>query len=120
VLSAYFDYTNQKHSQIKCKPLSRSHLHSFTTYSLIGSHVVLLTSYRAQRRLIMMYKWDAQQAFGLIKKYAVSAFVGPAAMTGDLLLVFEEKKEVPKGFVSLGGGWLLRPPSIVLHTFELL
>ena len=50
-----------------------------------GSHAVYLASYRHQRKLVAMYKWDAAIAAQLIEAEKINSFIAPAAMTGDLL-----------------------------------
>ena len=50
-----------------------------------GSHAVFLQSYRAQRKMVSMYRWDPLQAVQLIESERITSFVAPAAMTGDLI-----------------------------------
>ena len=50
-----------------------------------GSHAVFLHSYRAQRKIVSMYKWDPELAAELIEREKITSFVAPAAMTGDLV-----------------------------------
>ena len=47
-----------------------------------GSHAVYLQSYRAQRKIVSMYKWDPAEAAALIEEEKISSFIAPAAMTG--------------------------------------
>ena len=53
-----------------------------------GTLAVYLSSYRTQRRLVSMYKWDVAEAARLIEKEQITTVVAPAAMTGDLVVVF--------------------------------
>ena len=49
-----------------------------------------LASYRHQRRIVSMYKWDVTEAAEIIESEKSASFIAPAAMTGDL--VVEAKK----------------------------
>ena len=46
-----------------------------------GSHAVYLASYRHQRKLVCMYKWDPVIAAQMIEAEKISTFIAPAAMT---------------------------------------
>ena len=50
-----------------------------------GCHAVFLASYRAQRKLVLMTKWDATRAAQLIEQERISSFIAPSAMTSDLV-----------------------------------
>jgi long-chain acyl-CoA synthetase len=74
-------------------------------FHVTGAHAVLLSALRQQRRVALFSKkWDPEEALQWIAKYGVVNFVGPAAMSGDLLRVIEKAGGAPKCFVSLGGG----------------
>jgi long-chain acyl-CoA synthetase len=53
-------------------------------FHVTGSHAAFLQSFRAQRRLIVMYKWDVERGMELIEREKVTAFVGTPAITGDV------------------------------------
>ena len=78
-----------------------------------GSHAVYLSSYRAQRRLICMYKWDVAQAAEIIEQERVSSFVGPAAMTGDLMVYAQTSDRDLSSLAMVGGGGAPRAPEQV-------
>ena len=78
-----------------------------------GSHAVYLQSYRAQRRLVCMYKWDPEQAAELIERERITGFTGPAAMTGDLVRVAQLTRRDLSSLVSVGGGGAPRAPEQV-------
>jgi len=78
-----------------------------------GSHAVYLQSYRAQRRLVCMYKWDPAQAATLIEAEKITSFVGPAAMTGDLVREARRTDRDLSSLISVGGGGAPRAPEQV-------
>ncbi len=78
-----------------------------------GLHAGLLSSFRAQRKVVLMYKWDAELATEIIEREKISSFVAPAAMTGDLV---EQSKRSNRDLSSLavvGGGGAPRAPEQV-------
>jgi long-chain acyl-CoA synthetase len=79
----------------------------------MGSHVVYLASYRAQRKIVSMYKWDPEAAAALIEKERITAFSGPAAMTGDLERVARRTGHDLSSLASVGGGGAPRAPEQV-------
>lgn len=78
-----------------------------------GSHAVYLLSYRAQRKIVSMYKWDAQQAARLIEAEHISSFVAPAAMTGDLVSAAQRSNHDLSSLITVGGGGAPRAPEQV-------
>jgi long-chain acyl-CoA synthetase len=78
-----------------------------------GSHAVFLASYRAQRRLIAMYKWDVAIAAEIIERERVTAFVAPAAMTGDLVVHAQSSNRDLSSLAMVGGGGAPRAPEQV-------
>ncbi|MEY4373295.1 MAG: hypothetical protein RL219_2064 [Actinomycetota bacterium] len=78
-----------------------------------GSHAVFLQSYRAQRKMVCMYKWDPEKAVELIEREQISNFTGPPAVTHDLV---EAAKRTSRDLSSLrlvGGGGAARAPEQV-------
>ena len=78
-----------------------------------GSHAVYLASYRLQRRLVCMHKWDPEQAAELIEREHITSVVAPAAMTGDLVRVGRETRRDLSSLLSIGGGGAPRAPEQV-------
>ncbi len=78
-----------------------------------GSHAVYLASYRAQRRLVSMYRWDVAEAARLIEQEGVSSFIAPAAMTGDLVAHARVSTRDLSTLASVGGGGAPRAPEQV-------
>lgn len=78
-----------------------------------GSHAVYLASYRAQRRLVCMYKWDPERAAELIVRERITSVVAPAAMTGDLVAVAARRGLDLGSLATVGGGGAPRAPAQV-------
>ena len=78
-----------------------------------GSHAVYLSSYRAQRRIVSMYKWDVERAAELIERERISSVIAPPAMTGDLVAVAKRTKRDLSSLLTVGGGGAARAPSQV-------
>ena len=78
-----------------------------------GSHAVYLASYRHQRKLVAMYKWDAAIAAQLIEAEKISSFIAPAAMTGDLVQEATRTQRDLSTLASVGGGGAPRAPEQV-------
>lgn len=79
-----------------------------------GSHAIYLSSYRAQRKIVCMYKWDADQAAELIEREKIHSFIAPAAMTGDLVQAAAQRSERDLStLISVGGGGAPRAPEQV-------
>ncbi|MFP6805833.1 MAG: class I adenylate-forming enzyme family protein [Pseudomonadales bacterium] len=78
-----------------------------------GSHAVLLASYRSQRKMVCMYKWDPVIAAEHIEAEKIAAFIGPAAMTGDLVKVAAETNRDLSSLSVVGGGGAPRAPEQV-------
>jgi steroid-24-oyl-CoA synthetase len=78
-----------------------------------GSHAVFLSCYRSQRKLVSMYKWDADAAAALIEKEKISSFVAPAAMTGDLVQAAKRSSYDLSTLLTVGGGGAPRAPEQV-------
>ena len=82
-------------------------------FHVMGSHVVYLASYRAQRKIVSMFKWDPAQAAALIELERITAFSGPAAMTGDLVREARRTGHDLSSLASVGGGGAPRAPEQV-------
>ena len=83
-----------------------------------GSHAVYLASYRAQRKLVCMYKWSPTVAAQLIDAHQITNFIAPAAMTGDLIEQARRDGIALNSLVSVGGGGAPRAPEQVKRIEE--
>ncbi|MEP6623155.1 MAG: class I adenylate-forming enzyme family protein [Acidimicrobiia bacterium] len=82
-------------------------------FHVTGSHAVYLSSYRAQRKLVCMYKWDPDVAAELIEREQVNSFIAPPAMTGDLVRLATTSKRDLSSLRVVGGGGAPRAPEQV-------
>ena len=82
-------------------------------FHVLGMHAVYLASYRAQRRLVCMRKWDPAVAAELIERERVTAFSGPPAITGDLVREAKRTNRDLSSLASVGGGGAARAPEQV-------
>jgi long-chain acyl-CoA synthetase len=78
-------------------------------FHVTGSHAVYLASYRAQRRVVSMYKWDPAKAAELIERERITSLVAPSAVTGDLVRVARETGRSLETLAVIGGGGAPRP-----------
>jgi len=78
-----------------------------------GSHANYLSSHRAQRRLICMYRWDVAEAARLIEAEQATMFIGPSAMTGDLVNHARAAGKDLSSLAVVGGGGAARAPEQV-------
>jgi long-chain acyl-CoA synthetase len=78
-----------------------------------GSHAVYMASYRSQRKLVSMYKWDAELAAELIERERITTFTAPAAMTGDLVQTARRTRRDLGSLQTVGGGGAPRAPEQV-------
>ncbi|HEY3800095.1 MAG TPA: class I adenylate-forming enzyme family protein [Caulobacteraceae bacterium] len=82
-------------------------------FHVTGSHAIYLQSYRMQRKLVCMFKWDPYQAAELIEREKITSFTAPAAMTGDLVRIARETSRDLSSLVTVGGGGAPRAPEQV-------
>ena len=82
-------------------------------FHVMGTHVVYLASYRAQRKIVAMYRWDPEQAAMLVEREKITHFSGPAAMTGDMVRVGQRTGHDLSSLISVGGGGAPRAPEQV-------
>ncbi|MDZ7684810.1 MAG: fatty acid--CoA ligase family protein [Gammaproteobacteria bacterium] len=83
-----------------------------------GSHAVYLSSYRAQRKLVCMYRSDPALAAELIEAEKISSVIAPAAMTADLVNEAGRTNRDLSTLVSVGGGGAPRAPEQVKRIGE--
>jgi long-chain acyl-CoA synthetase len=82
-------------------------------FHVSGLHASYLSSFRAQRRVVAMYRWDADAAAALIDREQLSSVVAPAAMTGDLVRVARADNHDLSSLLLVGGGGAPRAPEQV-------
>jgi len=82
-------------------------------FHVTGCHAVFLQCYRAQRKLVSMYKWVPDLAAELIERERITSFTAPAAMTGDLVRIARETSRDLSTLQTVGGGGAPRAPEQV-------
>jgi long-chain acyl-CoA synthetase len=82
-------------------------------FHVLGMHAVFLSSFRAQRKLVSMHKWDPVVAAELIERERITSFSGPPAMTGDLVREAQRSQRDLSSLQSVGGGGAARAPEQV-------
>ncbi|CAN5494703.1 class I adenylate-forming enzyme family protein [soil metagenome] len=86
---------------------------SIPLFHVSGLHVSLLQSFRAQRRLVCMYKWDPAHAVEIIEREKITGFNGPPAVTGDLVEIARREGRDLSSLIAVGGGGASRAPEQV-------
>jgi len=94
-------------------PYQSATLLAVPLFHATGSHAIFLQSYRAQRKIVSMYKWDPVQAAELIEAEQIASFIAPAAMTGDLVQEARRTNRDLSTLMSVGGGGAPRAPEQV-------
>jgi long-chain acyl-CoA synthetase len=82
-------------------------------FHVTGLHAVYLASFRGQRRIVSMYKWDAERAAEIIERERITSFTAPSAMTGDLVEVARRSQRDLSSLLVVGGGGAARAPEQV-------
>ena len=100
-------------SNRSCRRTSPPRCSAIPLFHVTGSHAVYLACYRARRKIVSMYKWDPEQAAALIEHERISSFVGPAAITGDLVRVARTTGHDLSSLLVVGGGGAPRAPDQV-------
>jgi len=128
ILSALMSWELDVQSMLKINgvsapelPYQNATLLAVPLFHATGSHAVFLASYRAQRKMVCMYKWDPARAAALIEEEQISSFIAPAAMTGDLVSQAQKLGIGLQTLSSVGGGGAPRAPDQVKSiesTFE--
>ncbi len=82
-------------------------------FHVTASHAVFLRSFRAQRKMVGMYKWDPALGAELIEREKINSFIAPAAMTGDLVREARRTSRDLSTLGMVGGGGAPRAPEQV-------
>ena len=82
-------------------------------FHVTGLHSRLLTRFRSQSPLVLMYKWDVEKGVELIEREKITEFIAPAAITGDLVEYARSHGRDLSSLRMLGGGGSARAPEQV-------
>ena len=120
ILSALFSWeldlaANALATGVTAPPLAQqaATLLAVPLFHATGSHAVYLQSYRAQRKMVSMYRWDPEVAATLIERERITSVTAPAAMTGDLIRVARATQRDLSSLLTVGGGGAPRAPEQV-------
>ncbi|MCZ8322246.1 MAG: class I adenylate-forming enzyme family protein [Novosphingobium sp.] len=94
-------------------PTAQAALLAIPLFHVTGLHGVYLSSFRAQRKLVSMHKWDPAEAIALIEREGITHVNAPSAVTGDLLNETQRRGISLPGLQVLGGGGAARAPEQV-------
>ncbi|MEH6551191.1 MAG: class I adenylate-forming enzyme family protein [Pseudomonadales bacterium] len=79
-------------------------------FHVSGCYAVFLLSLKAGRRIVMMYKWDAQQALQLIEQERVTVLSAAPTMIMEMLELPEFDPVKTHSLWNVGGGGSATPP----------
>ena len=82
-------------------------------FHVSGLQTMLLLSYRAGRRMVLMYKWSAENALQLIEKESITRMDGVPTMVGEVLHSPDLDKYDLSSLLTISGGGAARPPEHV-------
>lgn len=89
-------------------------------FHVTGLHSACLASYRLQRRVVIMDRWNPLEAARLIEHERITNLTAPSAITGDLLAVAKEGRFDLSSLSAIGGGGAARAASQVRELSETL
>ena len=82
-------------------------------FHVSGLHTMLFLSYRAGRKLVLMYKWNAEQALELVERESITQLEGVPTMIGEVLHSPDLNAHDLSSLTRIGGGGSARPPEHV-------
>ncbi|MEE4360088.1 MAG: class I adenylate-forming enzyme family protein [Pseudomonadales bacterium] len=82
-------------------------------FHVTGCNAILLASFRTGRKVVMMYKWDAEQALALIEAERITSFTGVPTMTWEMLQSPNFERYDTSSLATIGGGGAPAPPEQV-------
>jgi long-chain acyl-CoA synthetase len=84
-------------------------------FHVTGCVAVMLTSLVGGRKLVIMYKWDPEEALRLIERERVGAFIGVPTQSIDMLQHPRFAEYDTSSLVSVGGGGAPTPPALIAN-----
>jgi acyl-CoA synthetase (AMP-forming)/AMP-acid ligase II len=87
-------------------------------FHVTATHPMFLLSIPAGAKVVVMKRWDADQAVTLIEQEQVSRFLGVPTQSADLLLASRKMGKDLASLNFLGAGGAKRPPAQVLELAE--
>ena len=93
-------------------------LMAFPLFHVGGSHASLLSSFGVGRKVVMMYRWNPEQALSLIERERITAFLGVPTMTWELLHSPSLSTRDLRSLVAVAGGGSGNPGGMVERLQE--
>jgi long-chain acyl-CoA synthetase len=87
-------------------------------FHVTGCIPVMLSSFTAGMRLVMMYRWDPEMALRLIEREKVTTFVGVPTQSWDLVESPNFAKYDTSSLSNIAGGGAPAPPTLVRRVDE--
>ncbi len=78
-----------------------------------GCHSIFLSSILQGRKIVLMYRWDAEEALELIERERITSFLGVPTMTWELLQSPNVDRFDLSSLRDLSGGGAAQPPDHV-------
>ena len=78
-----------------------------------GSHTAFLLSLIIGRKLVIMHKWDVQEALRIIEEERITWFTGVPTMSAELQAAAAESRRDLSSLAEIYGGGAARPPAQV-------
>ena len=88
-------------------------LMAFPLFHVGGTHASLLPSFGVGRKVVMMNRWDPEQALDLIERERITAFLGVPTMTWELLHSPSLATRDLRSLVAVAGGGSPNPGGMV-------
>lgn len=82
-------------------------------FHVTGCVAVMLSSWLAGAKLVLMYKWSPERALELIERERITNFVGVPTMSWDLLESPDFAERDTSSLLTVGGGGAPAPPELV-------
>jgi long-chain acyl-CoA synthetase len=82
-------------------------------FHVTGCVAVMLSSWLAGAKLVLMYKWSPERALELIERERITNFIGVPTMSWDLLESPDFASRDTSSLLSVGGGGAPAPPELV-------
>jgi long-chain acyl-CoA synthetase len=84
-------------------------------FHVSGCHAQLLASFYSGRKVVMMYRWNAEEALRLIENEKITLFNGPATLDWELMEASSFGKTDLSSVTGVGGGGSPRAAGNVLR-----
>jgi len=88
-------------------------------FHVAACHAAMLSCVRVQRKVVCMYKWDAELAMQLIERERLTSLLATPAISGDLVRAAKKTDHNLSSLLVLGGGGAPRPPEQVREINQL-